>query len=400
MPSTSSIARRLAPVWVALAAVVAIGVVVSLAVRGQSTASAGEASRFLVTAGADGCGSGWRDPQGGRQTFVTTNTGIAGIEVYLQNPKTGAVFLDIEGLGAGATHTDSVTLDDGTYRFVCLPADADPAYGPRITISGAGHIANATPGVVPVTRNDLIPAAKAYGAWIQAQLPTLIADTARLNTAVTSGDLTAARADWLPAHTVYETLGAAYGAFGELDTAINGAPASGRTALSDPNLTGFHKVEALLYSGAPAGTIAPHAARLLADVTRLKTEFATARVDPLDIGLRAHEILESALQFELTGAADAGSHTDLATVAANLSGTVEALRPLRGILATRYDLHATDAAIARARTLVDSFHSAGGAWRPLDSLSRANRERLDSAIGQAVELLAPVAAICDIRRQP
>ncbi len=51
---------------------------------------------------------------------------------------------------------------------------------------------------------------------------------------VSEGDLTAAKTAWLTAHLTYETLGAAYGAFGDLDTAINGSPAPGHTARTDP----------------------------------------------------------------------------------------------------------------------------------------------------------------------
>ena len=48
-------------------------------------------------------------------------------------------------------------------------------------------------------------------------------------------------------------------------------------------------------------------------------------VDLLDVGLRTHEILENALQFQLTGHDDYGSGTTLATTAANITGTRELL---------------------------------------------------------------------------
>ena len=59
-------------------------------------------------------------------------------------------------------------------------------------------------------------------------------------------------------------------------------------------------------------------------------ELPELSVPPGDLSLRAHEILENTLQFELTGATDEGSHTNLATAWANVQGTglaVDALRP-------------------------------------------------------------------------
>ena len=61
-----------------------------------------------------------------------TNHTVAGIEVYLQAVDTKKVYLDLESIGAGAHATARVTLGSGRYRFVCLPADADPVRGPTV----------------------------------------------------------------------------------------------------------------------------------------------------------------------------------------------------------------------------------------------------------------------------
>jgi iron uptake system component EfeO len=356
-----------------------------------------------VQAGTDACGTGWPGRSGravaGGQTFRIRNTSVAGIEVQLVDPTSGAVYLDAEGLGSGATHTYRVRLARGDYRFRCLPADANPASGPVVHIDGAAHVADATPGIVPVTRDDLIPAAKSYGAWIESRLPALLDDVRALDADVRTGDVRAARRDWLAGHREYEQLGAAYGAFGDDDTAINGLPAAGRTALDDPHLTGFHRIEALLWSGGPSSRAVAPADALVTAVAHLRRTFPTQRVDPLDIGLRSHEILENALRFEATDATDAGSHTALATIDANISGTEHALEPLRSILRTRYPgLGATDRALARLRADVESHRRTDGSWDALDGLDRTAREHLDADLDAALEQLAPVAAICDPRR--
>jgi iron uptake system component EfeO len=396
---------RLAVFFAAVGVIIAVGVVLTVTTRPGVASAGAHPGTYAISAGQDACGAGWGSGSnaqvaGGEQTFIVTNGTIAGIEVYLQAVGTKKVYLDLEGLGTGAHAKARVTLGSGRYRFVCLPADADPVRGATVTVGVAPPKAQLTPGIVPVTRNDLIPVAKAYGDWVGSRIPVLKQQVAALGADASEGDLEAARRDWLTAHETYEALGAAYGAFGDLDTAINGTPASGLTASTDPGLTGFHRVEAALWSGAPAADVSAAAAPLTAAVGQLGDAFSDAEIDPQDVGLRAHEIVENAIQFELTGATDAGSGSELATIDANLTGAEQALNPLASILTSRYDrFAATTASLAAAQTLVESYRQADGSWTPLAQLSRSERERLDAALDATVELLAPVAAICDIRRE-
>lgn len=398
---------RLAAVFAAIGALIAIAVVPTIAVRpGLASAGAAHPGTYAVAAGQDACGAGWGGGDGGgtvaggEQTFTVTNGTVAGIEVYLQAVDTKKVYLDLEGLGAGAHATARVSLGAGRYRFICLPADSDPVNGPSVAVGPAPPSAQLTPGIVPVTRNDLIPVAKTYTTWVASRLPALQKQVADLGADTAEGDLSAARRDWLTAHLAYETLGAAYDAFGAAGDAVDGLPAPGTTALTDPELTGFHRVEALLWSGAPASEVAAAVGALSTAVGSLAAAIADTEIDPGAIGLRAHEIVENALQFQLTGEADAASGTELATVDANLSGATAALDPLTSILSSRYDqLAQTVAGVAATQRLVESFRAADGSWRPLASLSRSEREQVDASVDRTLELLAPVAAICDIRRE-
>ncbi|MFF2051035.1 imelysin family protein [Leifsonia sp. NPDC058194] len=388
MSKRSRLTAILAVVGVLVAAAVAFAIVA----RPAAVASA--SGTYAVSAGLDDCGAGWgaggRAP-GGDEDLTVTNPTVAGMEVYLQEAVGGKVYLDLENLGAGAHTKAHVVLGSGRYRFVCLPADADPVRGPTVTVGAAPRSAQLTPGLVPVTRGDLIPVALTYGKWVGTRLPVLQQQVAALSADAEEGDLAAAKRDWLAAHTTYETLGAAYDAFGDVGDRIDGLPRDG--------LTGFHLVESQLWGGAPAATVATSSAALLADVGTLASTFGDAEIDPGAIALRAHEIVEVALQDVLTGAADAGSGTELATIDANLAGAEQALAPLHDILASRYDaLDRTTQALQQSQALVESFRAADGTWTPLASLDRDRRERLDAALDQDAELLAPVAAICDPRR--
>ncbi|WGL51161.1 EfeM/EfeO family lipoprotein [Nocardioides sp. BP30] len=340
-----------------------------------------------VTVGTDVCGAGWTGGRAGRQTFALWNNSIGGEEVYLRDAASQKVYLEVENLGAGVTRSASTTLAPGTYQFYCLPDDGDPVAGPAHGVIGAAPAA-ATPGLVPVSSAELVPATQAYTAWIQTRLPVLHRQVGALAADIGRGDLGAARKDWLAGHRTYETLGAAYDAFGTYDAAINGDHA------------GFHQIEALLWGGAPAARITQPAAALVRAVQRLQRAFPTVadQMGTQAIGLRSHEILENAVQFELTGSTDRGSHTNLATVDANLTGTRQALKPLRPLLGQRDpDLAVTDRWLQRSQALVRSFDH-GGTWTPLGRLTRAQHEEIDADLEQTVEYLSEVAAITEPRR--
>jgi iron uptake system component EfeO len=220
----------------------------------------------------------------------------------------------------------------------------------------------------------------------------------KLDTAIRSGDPERARKAWLTAHLVYERLGAAYGTFGDADAAINGTTAGLAGGVHDRDFTGFHRIEYGLWHGESATALRPFADRLVKDVLTLRTTWQQARMDPLDLGLRAHEILENTVQFELTGRTDYGSGSNLATARANLDGTRVVLSRLRPVLTGRYPgLKELDAALDRTGAVLDRQEH-GGHWVPPARLSRTEREKVNAAVSGLVERLADIAALCDVRR--
>ncbi|GAB3861279.1 EfeM/EfeO family lipoprotein [Nocardioides maradonensis] len=356
-----------------------------------------------VVAGDSGCGDGWSGGSAGTLTFAVWNASNNPVEVYLRDVRTDEVYLDVENLGTGATRSAQVTLAPGRYAFVCLPSEGPPVSGATQQVTGSTPAA-ATAGVVPITENDLAPAVRRYQAWVRRQLPGLLAQTGRLAADVRAGDVAAAKRDWLTAHLTYQRLGAAYGAFGEDDSAIDGLPSTTVPAARDRRLHGFHKIEALLWSGRGVRSdrttgLAREADALLAAEHHLHTDLARQdAIQPIDVGLRAHEILEDAVQQVLTGADDAGSHTQLATLDADIDGTWAALDQVRPLLRSRDpELARTLRWLRRTQALVRGYRH-GAHWVPLERLGRLQRETLDAHVEQAVELLSRVAVITDPRR--
>jgi iron uptake system component EfeO len=355
----------------------------------------------------DSCGPAWSAADGGAVTFAITNRFYNPMDAYLTDATTGAYIAEYEGIGTGATLDQTVTLGNGSYRFVCFPEDEPSVTGPTVRISAASGVVG-TAAVAPVSTGDLIAPTKAYKDWIESRLPALRRQTARLASDVHSGATARAKADWLTAHLTYETLGAAYDAFSSGDTdfdgLINPTPSAGVDPVTDKDLTGFHKVEALLWAGAPAAELVPVARALVTDVGKLVTAFPQLDIEPNDLPLRAHEIVENAIQFELNADTDAGSQTNLATMWANLTGAQHAVTVLEPILRTRYrDLAMTEKALVATKDLLVSVkHSdtpgrPNDGWPALESLTPYQRAQVNGSFQRTVELLAPIAAICDVR---
>jgi iron uptake system component EfeO len=386
--------RRTLVVLVALALV---GGVVVLAWPRGTSASADQDTAIAVS--RTGCGQGWTNPHGGRLTLTLADidslNGAADL-VGVGGPNDGKVYGEVDGLAANTRATMRVTLGPGGYAIRCVMEDTDPVLGPVVRIGGD---ATSNSGVVPVTSTDLLGPLKAYQAYLVRGVATLVTRTDALAAAVRSGDLARARGLWVTAHMSYETLGAAYDAFGDYDGEINGTTAGLPGGVHDPGFTGFHRVEYGLWHGESTASLTRETTQLAGFVHGLRQDLPRLQPQALDIGLRAHEIMENTLQFELTGRTDEGSGTNLATAYANVVGDREVIAALRPLLVNRYPgLSELDSWQDRFEALVLAQRHADGSWTPLEKLTPAAREKLDGALGALVERLAPVAAITEPRR--
>ena len=117
-----------------------------------------------------------------------------------------------------------------------------------------------------------------------------------------------------------------------------------------------------------------------------------------DLALRTHEILEDAMQNQLSGLDDFGSGTTLATFAAGIDATRAQLRILYPYLVTRYpQTPALYSSLDQLQRLIDAEKTSRG-WTPASDLTTTQREQLDAAAGQTVELLAPIPVMFEQER--
>nr|WTB33796.1 EfeM/EfeO family lipoprotein [Streptomyces sp. NBC_00830] len=341
------------------------------------------------------CGRGWSDARPGLQVFDVRNGTTSATEVYLTD-SSGALLGEVDGLAPGTTRPIQVRLGRGSYAFRCLVEDTPAVTGRTVRITSGP--AGSGPAVRPASQHDLIPPTLTYQKWVADGFDGVVGKVDTLRDAVDRGDLSAARAAWLPAHQAYSRLGGAYGAFGDLGAAVDGTDAGLPDGVHDKRFTGFHRVEYGLWHGQSAKELRGPADRLADDLHSLRDQWADTRMNPLDTGLRAHEITEDSIQADLTGRSDFGSGTSLATARAGLDGTAELLKVLRPLLETRDPgLSRLNSRLRLAQQDLDAVRSDGG-WPAPGSLPRAERERVNADFGDLAEQLARVAVIFDVRR--
>jgi high-affinity iron transporter len=371
------------------------GAIAFAAAAGLAVAADGPAPRHLLDlAQAPGhCGAPPGSLGAGPVSFRVTDDSRDFVNVYvIDASSTDTVYAEIQDLAPHATVPLETDLGAGSYAVRCVFSDGKIDTSSAISVTGTTD--EAAPGYRAMPDLDLQTPVRTYTAWVESQLPKLLTDCRALDADVASGDLAAAKDAWLTAHLDYERLGAAYNAFGDFDAEIDGMANGLPDGTSDSSWTGFFATEYALWHGASAVKVRTLTKSLVSNVAALQQDFPSEEVDPGDLPLRSHEILENALQFQLTAIADYGSGTTLATIYANTEGTAELLSVLAPLV-ERSDPQLLASAREGLSELQQTLtaDSAARGRLPGPSLSTAQHQRLDADLDQLLETLSGVPAL-------
>jgi iron uptake system EfeUOB component EfeO/EfeM len=362
-----------------------------------------------ITFGERTCAPRWYAPNKGRTRFRIRNRSHHRATIYLVRLPVGRTVATLRRSRPGTTRRLVVRLHPGAYLWGCYlaglpPHDSDVERVPvDNTYGGPG-----TP-VTPVSKTDLVAPYHAYRRYVAAGIATLQTRVQTLVTAIGGADRSAAEQAWLGARLTWLGLGqdnAAYGAFGRLGRRIDGTSAGLAGGTDDPAFTGFHRVELDLWGSGDLTTAATDAATLQTLVGRLAGRPVASWLPASRAGesgwiLRVHEVLEDALRDSLSGHDDYGSGTTLASLTADVAATREDLSLLAPLVRPRKPHLVATARhrLTRVCDVVDAL-AQGDTWPALADLSQAQRERVDAAVGDALESLAKVPALLPLGGRP
>jgi high-affinity iron transporter len=237
-------------------------------------------------------------------------------------------------------------------------------------------------------------AVTAYHEYVAGRLAELRQHLLTLRAAIGNGDVDAAMQSWLDAQQTWQRVGAAYGSFGDLGDAIAPGSRGLEGGASSPEFKGLRRIEYGLWRGQGAGELIPVADQLLADLDALEAKLPETAVEPSDMPLRLHEILEDAQRDHLSGRGDQGSGLALALARADVEATQEVLDLLRGLLERlKAGFPARlDAELAALAAAIDATQK-DGAWTDYAKVPLAQRQAVNAALGRVLESLSLVPAI-------
>jgi iron uptake system component EfeO len=174
-------------------------------------------------------------------------------------------------------------------------------------------------------------AAAEYKTYAQGQIDDLVVKVKVLTDAVRANDLQAAQDAYEPSRVPWERIEPLAGLVEEIDGKVD-SRVDDFENVDDPEFTGWHRLEYLLFEKNTTEGGAPFADQLDADIAALKEQFPSVEVKPVDVATGAAELIEEVSEGKITGEEDRYSKTDLWDFDANLQGSQAAIDKLKPAL--------------------------------------------------------------------
>ncbi len=220
-----------------------------------------------------------------------------------------------------ALFTAGCGADDGAALTDTASAGSAGSAGSAASGLGAQDLSGGTDNPLVLT------AVEEYRTYAVGQVDELVTLTRVFTDAVRAGDLAAAQAAYAPSREPWERIEPLAGLVEAIDGAVD-ARVDDFASVDDPEFTGWHRLEYLLFTQNTTEGGAAFADRLDADLATLQTEFATLEIPPVAVPVGASELIEEVSQGKITGEEDRYSKTDLWDFNANLEGSQAAIERL------------------------------------------------------------------------
>lgn len=280
-------------------------------------------------AAGDACTVSHTRAKAGPVTFTVRNTSATGVtEVELLQGQ--RIVGEKENLAPGlAAVTFTVTLTGGAYSIVCPGAASETI---PFTVTGTAPAGSGSDAAALLTAGT-----KTYGDYVASTLADMVTATKRLQTAVDSGDVAAAKQQYALTRPFYEKIESDVEGFvlpgtsatdnkGNLDYLVDM-----RASNLDPKVgwSGFHAIERDLWQGGKiTASTKQYAGGLTANVEKLASLAKGLTYQPEDLANGAAGLLEEVQTSKIKGEEELYSHLDLVDFAANVEGAEQAFANL------------------------------------------------------------------------
>lgn len=228
-----------------------------------------------------------------------------------------------------------------------------------------------------------------YKLYVQAETKELVRKTDLFVAAVKANKIDEAKAMFADTRSHFERIEPIAELFPELDPAIDAREDDFKKGPTDPNFTGFHRIEYALWVEKSTANVQEVADRLAADVKKLAQD-----IDGLDFPAStvvggAAVLIEEVASGKISGEEDRYSHTDLSDFQANVDGSMKIVDLFRPVIAEKNQalLDTIDANFKQVNDILAKYRKGNG-FESYDKLSEADRKALQAPINTLAENLA------------
>jgi len=231
-------------------------------------------------------------------------------------------------------------------------------------------------------------ATKAYNKYVQDQGNLLVTLLDQLNAAVKSGDIKKAQEAYVAARMPYERIEPVIERFSELDGVMD-ARVDDFKDENDPEFTGYHRIEHLLFVKKSIKDAEPFAARLLEDGKKMQQSIAATNIEAADFVTGVGELMEEAQTKKITGEEERWSGATVPVIRANVEGAQEIYDLVKGELKQKDA--ALDDKINKSLTAVldamNTLSPTGATWNDFSKLEQSKQVDLKNKLEALAEPL-------------
>jgi iron uptake system component EfeO len=282
----------------------------------------GRASTVSVALTPQGCAPRPARIPAGEVTFHVANTGADAVsEAELRTADLTHILGEQENLTPGLSGGFTLDIQPGSYKINC-PGASQSRW--TLTVSGraAGPTWHSNPG--------LTAAVAGYSGYINQNVASLVTHSQAFCRAIGDGSMSQARLLYPKARVYYERIEPVAEIWGSLDTDIDGRWENPVTVASQ--LTGFHKLEQLLWEDNTLAGAPELCAGLVRNEQQLLTLVHKAQYNPLEMASGATDLINEAATSKISGEEERYSNTDLPVFQANVAGVMRVVTLLQPYL--------------------------------------------------------------------
>ena len=312
----------------------------------------------------------------GKTQFIIKNDSQKALEWEIL--KGVMVVEERENIAPSFTQKLTANLEAGEYDITCGLLSNPKG---KLIVKASGSKANdGKPDVL-----QLVGPIAEYKVYVTKEVEQLVASTKAFTDAVKAGDLEKAKALFAPTRQHYERIEPIAELFSDLDAREDDF----EKKAEDPNFTGFHRLEKVLFADNTTQGMDKFADQLYTNVLDLQTRINELAFPPGKVVGGAAGLIEEVASSKISGEEDRYSRTDLWDFQANVDGAQKIVNLLRPLVQKQNPqlLAKVDGNFNKVDTILARYRTKDG-YESYDKLTDADRTALKGPITALAEDLS------------